>query len=76
MLAKSSAFMNRKKHLYEVKSISRKENKIERDEEKAAEQENDSIDKQLNYEGSLVKGNIQEIEQLDVTLDGIHDDDN
>lgn len=74
--SKVKHYVEQEKALHEVKSIIRKEAKIERNEEKAVDKAAAKVDSWLDHQDSLVSGIWKEIDKLDNTLGNISDDDN
>lgn len=74
--SKVKHFFEQEKALHEVKSIIRKENKIDGLEDDAQASDAQAVSDWLNDQDSLVGKINQEIDKLETTLGGIGDDDN
>lgn len=74
--SKIKHFIEQEKALHEIRTIIRKEHKLEKLEEKDAQHEIDAVVNELEREESLINGINKEVEKLDKTLSKIDGDEN
>lgn len=74
--SKIKHFIEQEKALHEIRTIIRKEHKVEKLEEKDAQHEIDAVVNELEREESLINGINKEVEKLDKTLSKIDGDEN
>ena len=74
--SKIKHFIEQEKALHEIRTIIRKEHKLEKLEEKDAQHEIDAVVNELEREESLINGINKEVEKSDKTLSKIDVDEN